>query len=139
MLRTPHQNIELHVLLMKLGIDLDQKEELVSQYTNHRTVRSSKMNKDECQKLINALRAQADPNFELLDRKRKRVISHLIEAGFVTATNRADMKSIHAWVKRQKHKKHLNDLDSRQLSELIVAAKGVRDHFLKKVDHARTT
>lgn len=131
MQRTYTQNNQLHALLMQHGLDLSQKEDLVHQYTHGRTTRSSKMHIHECQKLIDALRGQNHP--DLLDRKRKRVIAHLAEAGYITPDGRPDMPAIYAWARRQKHKKNMNRLTSRQLSELIVAADGVKNHYLSKV------
>lgn len=130
MIRTSTQNRQLHSLLTKAGLDLEDKETLVHQFTGKRTTRSSEMTRNECQALINELKVLT--NQDLLDRKRKRVIAHLAEAGFITEDGRPDMVIIHAWVKRQKHKKELNSLNSYQLSELIHAAEKVKDHFISK-------
>lgn len=130
MIRTTTQNRQLHALLTKAGLDLEDKEALVRSYTHNRTTRSSEMTVQECQALINELKVQT--NQELLDRKRKRVIAHLAEAGFITPEGKPDMLLIHAWVRRQKYKRDLNHLNSYQLSELIHAAAMVRDHFMTK-------
>lgn len=135
MTRTPEQNIQLHTLLTRLGIDLEGKEDLVSQYTQGRTTSSREMNVEECQALINELNRHTAP--DLLDTKRKRVIAHLAEAGYLTPEGKPDMVGIYGWVRRQKYKLEFNSLNSYQLSELIHAADRVRTHFLKTRDAAR--
>lgn len=125
--RTQKQNITLHVLLHKLSIDQDQKEELVSDYTNGRTVRSSEMTIGECDRLIATL---TEIDGDKLDRKRKRIIAHLKEIGY-------DMPGIYKWVKTQTGK-HFNSLNSQELSGTIHAAQRIRDHYLSKVNDART-
>lgn len=134
MIRTHQQNKELHALLHNLS----DKELLVSQYSNGRTTTSAELKEQECDELINALRREVSNTEQLANRQRRRVISHLIEAGYTNADGRADMPKIYAWVKRQKHKKNFNDLTSSQLSELIYAAENLKSHYLKKVDDART-
>lgn len=124
MLRTKEQNKQLHLLLGNLGL-MDSKAWLVSEYTNGRTERSSEMSVGEAAELIKALNDAGD-------RKRKRVISHLAEAGYVK-NGRPDMEAINKWVLQQKFKKPLNAHSDSELSSLIYAASKVKDHFLKKV------
>lgn len=131
MQRTKEQNTRLHALLAQLGMDSDDKEEMVSEYTNYRTQRSSEMTHLECGQLIHSLELVQRAQDHHLDKKRKRVISHLIEAGY-TKDGRADMPAIHAWVEKQKHKKHLNKHTSPELSQLIHAAAAVKNHKLEK-------
>lgn len=135
MKRTTAQNSKLHFLLCRLKIDAELKASLVKQYTQGRTDHSSQMEFAECQELINHLQAAAgggNGSFDVLDVKRKRVISHLKEAGFTLPDGRADMPAIYAWVRKQKYKKPLNDLTGEELSKLIHAAAGVRDHLVSK-------
>ena len=133
--RTPDQNVRLHTLLHRLGLDLDAKEDLVSQYTDGRTVRSSEMNTYECDALIRALAKRTTPTGKelILDRKRKRVIAHLTQAGLQLPDGRPDMGAIHAWVEKQKFKKRFNKLTDGELSKLIYASRKVLDHHLSKV------
>lgn len=138
MQRTKQQNIRLHVLLHKLGIGLEEKEELVSQYTRGRATSSVDLHEPECAELITALEQQISETDKQANKQRRRVISHLIEAGYSTPDGKADMPKIYEWVKRQKHKKPFNDLNSAQLSDLIHAAENLKNHYLKKVDHARS-
>ncbi len=136
MKRTTAQNNRLHGLLTKLGLDLDAKEDLVTQFTNCRTVRSSEMTAPECQQLILHLQNQLGSDNQL-DRQRKRVIANLAEAGHVTDNGKPDMPAIYAWTRRQKHKLPLNQLNSSQLGALIYASEQVRDHYLNQYDKQR--
>lgn len=123
-LRTKEQNKQLHMLLGNLGL-MDSKAWLVSEYTDGRTEKSSEMTKQEATELIRALNDKGD-------RKRKRVISHLAEAGYVI-NGRPDMEAINKWVLQQKFKKPLNAHTDSELSLLIYAASKVKEHFLSKV------
>jgi len=129
MIRTKEQNKELHLLLNRTGLDSDNKAELVRTYTKGRTSSSAEMLIHECRQLIGDLRV----NNSLADNKRKRVISHLKEAGFSLPDGRADMERIQGWVQQQKFKRKLNEHTIEQLSGLIHAANAVRKHFLSKV------
>ncbi|MEZ5195086.1 MAG: hypothetical protein R2764_01405 [Bacteroidales bacterium] len=123
-LRTKEQNKQIHMLLGNLGL-MDSKSWLVEEYTHGRTDRSSEMTRQEATELIRALN-------DVNDRKRKRVISHLAEAGYVK-NGRPDMDAINKWVIQQKFKKPLNAHSDSELSSLIYAASKVKDHFLSKV------
>lgn len=131
MKRTITQNNRLHALLHQLGIDLDTKEVLIDQFTNGRTVRSSEMTRNECQALIKELEVRVGSEADR-DKKRKRVIAQLAEAGYITKDARPDMPRIYEWVRRQKHKKHLNAHTSDELSGLIYAAEQVKNHYLQQ-------
>jgi hypothetical protein len=129
MIRTTEQNRRLHALLNKLGLGRHDLPLIVSSTTAGRTTKSSEMTATECESLINKLNAYNDER----DRKRKRVISHLAEAGYITPAGKPDMKAIEAWALQQKYKTPLNQLTSAQLSELIYAADAVRRHFLNGI------
>jgi hypothetical protein len=131
--RTPQQNSILHAMLSQLGMDAEAKADLVLSHTNNRTSHSSEMSVEECDLLIHSLQLLRNGKDRHLDKKRKRVISHLIEAGYTTPDGKADMTRIYAWVKLQKHKKQLNDHSSAELSQLIHAAAAVRDYKLKAI------
>ena len=137
MLRTTEQNKALHALLTELGLGLEDKERLVLQYTNGRTTRSSEMQIHECDYLLKGLRAKKGTEHER-DQKRKRIISHMAEAGYQTPEGKPDMVAIHQWVKRQT-KKQFNALSGYELSQLIYAADKVRKHSIntqKSLRHA---
>lgn len=133
MIRTQKQNIDLHILLTKLSITPEEKADLVYLYSSQRTKTSANLYESECAKLIKMLEKRWEDLDEKRDKRRKRVISHLAEAGYTTPQGRPDMNKIHSWVRKQKHKKHLNDHNLKELSSLIKAAEGVRDHYLSKL------
>lgn len=130
-LRTQVHNRQLHAILNKQGIDAEAKAELVLDFTNGRTHRSSQMTDEECLNLIRSLNA---PVRDELDKKRKRVISHLKGAGYILGDGRADMTAINQWVQKQKFKKPLNKHTSSELSTLIYAAEQVLDLYLKQYE-----
>lgn len=133
-LRTKEQNKKLHALLCKLKINLDTKEDLVAVYTSERTKRSSEMYTYECDQLIYDLQKGITPSQEelLLDQKRKRVISHLAQAGYTLPTGKPDMYAITTWVEKQKFKKKFNAHTASELSVLIHASRQVLNHQLEK-------
>jgi hypothetical protein len=130
--RDNKQNSILHSLISRLGWSADDKAETVLQYTAQRTRHSSKMSYIECAEMISALESLTRADDEAKNKKRRRVISHLREAGY-TKDGKADMPGIYTWCRTQKHKKPLNNLTSHQLSELIHAAEKVKAHYLKQV------
>lgn len=130
--RNPQQNNILHMLITQLGIDEEQKLDLISQYTSGRTTSSSKMYWNECQNLINFLNAQRGSVVNLADRKRKRVIAQMRQAGYVLENGKADMKTIEKWVETH-FKQPFNAISSKDLSKVIVAAEKVKKHYLSKL------
>lgn len=130
--RTLKQNKELHALIGQLGFDDDMKAVLINTYTHGRTMHSSNMSVMECQELINYLHNKVKEKEFEKDKMRKRVISHMKEAGYTLPDGRADMPAIQAWVQRQKYKKQLNKHTKKELSDLIYAADKVRQHFKNK-------
>lgn len=123
--------------LNKAGARLT-KDDLVADATGGQTTHLSQLNAVQWRALMEhangllvafGLTGTSDPN----DRKRKRVISHLKEAGYMLPNGRADMQAIEAWVLKQKHGKRLNAHTSQELSELIYAAEKVKQHYLSKI------
>jgi len=138
-LRTQEQNIKLHTFLAKLEVKKEEKVKMVNHYTAGRTDTSAELLTHECEAMISELKNRLQLKEAVEDKKRKRVISHLIEAGFVhPETGKADMHRIYKWAYHQKHKKRLNDLTSPELSQLIVAAEKVKNHHLKKLQESRS-
>lgn len=129
MTRTNEQNRALHSLITKAGFDADMKADIVFNYTDGRTRSSADLTYSECNELIKFL-GRIIP--DVLDKKRKRVIACLAEAGFVIK-GKPDMMAINKWVIQQKFKKPLNDHNSNELSALIYAAEQVKGHFLSKI------
>jgi membrane carboxypeptidase/penicillin-binding protein len=140
MKRTKNQNRAIHTLCNHLGFDSDDRKQIVEKFSQGRTTSSAELTVEEARRLINDMRENLpqqiyvnSPEEQERDRKRKRVISHLAEAGYIKKDGKHDMDAIHAWVRRQKYKKHLNAHTSKELSTLIYAADAVRQHFLTKI------
>lgn len=130
--RNPTQNRIFHMLINDLGLDEEQKQEMVLSYTDNRTSSSSQMYWHECQNLINFLNAQKSGKMNVADRKRKRVIAQMRQAGYVLPNGKADMTAIENWVAKM-FKHPFNSISSEKLSKVIVAAEKVKDHYLSKL------
>lgn len=136
----PNQIKRIYALLGKLNLK-HRKEDMVLGATKGRTKSTRAMSEMEADALIDSLDKLAKQKLQpstathspsksdILDRKRKRVIAQMCQAGYITKSGRADMPRIEEWVMKQKHKTAFNALTSQQLSELITAAEGVARHF----------
>lgn len=133
MQRSQKQNKILHMLISKIGMPEDLKREMIISFTNGRTANSSDMNYHECQQMINKLKSLFQDE---ADKKRKKVISNLIQAGFIK-DGKADMHRINAWCQKQAFKKDLNGHSMIELSKLIYAAEKVKAHALSKIGKER--
>ncbi|TNE29185.1 MAG: hypothetical protein EP346_06905 [Bacteroidetes bacterium] len=100
---------------------------IIRNWTVNRTHHISEVSDQEFQKILSDL---VDEVHTSRDKQRKRVISHLAEAGFTTPDGKPDMNAINNWVEKQKYKKRFNHLNGAQLSELIYAAAQVKKHHL---------
>jgi hypothetical protein len=145
-MRTLQQNKQLHTLFSKLKIDAEVKSQLVHQYTEGRTAKSSEMDVYECQNLTNHLRAmlgqgyvpapvnQRSNNDETMDKQRKRLIAKFREMGYNTIDNKADMKRINVTLIKY-WKKGINQYDSAELNKIIgvVQDKWIKSYYEKRV------
>lgn len=110
-------NRRLHSLLTKRGM-MDDKVELVLQFTNQRTKHSSAMSNDEARALINYLEGSSPKEIaNVPDKLRKRVISHFREMEY-NKDGKADMERIEAEMVNHWHKK-LNDYSVEELRKII--------------------
>lgn len=117
MLITPAQNRRLWQLLNKLHI-ADMKEELVENFTDHRTNHSSQMEYREAMQLIKSLELN-DKGYDELDKLRKKVISSMIEMWAVDDKGKADMQFIYWFSLNYIHKKQFNSLTKTELTEMV--------------------
>jgi hypothetical protein len=83
---TNAQLSKLHVLLTQLKI-LDQKPDLVLQFTDYRTMSSKEMTKDEATELIRHL-----SKYDSCDKMRKKVFALAYEAGIIYGDSWEDKK-----------------------------------------------
>ncbi len=136
--RTPQQNKLLHSLLKELGIDKDIKEDLVLQFSNGKTDRSSHMTKEECQALIDHLQYRINTKraikHERKDKMRKKIIALFVKMGYTTPDGKIDMKRIYDWVNKYGYlKKPLNHYSEKELPHLVTQAEKVYHSFIQKV------
>jgi len=129
-------NQQIGIMLRERGIDQEGKEEMVHEFTDGRTKSIRGMNDLEKRELIRLLRGSVQmptPPNDINNQKRRRIISHLKEAGYVLPDGKADMQAIQAWVAKQRFKKELNAHSSAELSVLISCAEKVREHYYLKI------
>lgn len=142
MLRTKTQNSRFHSLIQTLGLDQEIKSDLVHQYTNGRTTKSSEMKYKEMDWLIGDLNSRIKSQgiktvvsrpstVDRRDKLRKKIISLFREMNYHTPTGVADMPRIKATL-LSNWKKDINEFTESELSTIIAVLK--RDwipHFYK--------
>ncbi|MCO5229574.1 MAG: hypothetical protein M9958_00320 [Chitinophagales bacterium] len=151
MIRSKSQNARFYSLIQSLNMDADTKNDLVYQYTNGRTTKSSEMTTIEMDYLIgylnNIIKSQKSrvktiySNNSALssavrdqrkeDKLRKKIISLFREMNYHTPTGVADMPRIKATL-LSNWKKDINEFTEAELSTIIAVLK--RDwipHFYK--------
>jgi len=132
MLRTVQQNNKLYFLLQKLGIDAELKQEMVYRFTNGRTSKSSEMNRNECQAMINEL--SNSPTIGKEDKMRKKIISLFRKMGYTTNDNKVNMSAVESWVLKYGYlKKPLNTYRYNELPKLVSQAETVYQSFIKSL------
>lgn len=116
----------LHTLLSKTG-NIENKREIILEATEGRSSSSKDLNAWEMKALLGKLQALANssPEEQSKDRMRKKVIGLLKEANY-------KMPEIYKWIETT-FKKSFNEYSSAELTQIIYAAEGVRDHFLGKI------
>jgi len=131
--RTGYQNKILHSLISKLGIDAEQKEELVYNFTLGRTAESKMMYSIEMQQLINALNNRMQSRekkvvhtSDACDKMRKKILSICYEMQW-TVFNTSKNRNVIDYVRLNEFllksgavKKILNDLKYEEL-QLVVS------------------
>lgn len=118
-LSTKAQQQRIHMLAKQNNKEENDLRKMIAAITHQRTESTKQMTCYHAKALIAYLE-------DKLDRKRKRVIANLKTTGM-------SMDEIHAWVLQQKHKKHLNEHTSQELSQLIYAAEKVKNHYYSKI------
>lgn len=116
-LSTKAQQQRIHILARKTGLDERDLRNLVERWSGSGSTKDLPLG--TATNIIDYFE-------DKLDRQRKRVIANLKAAGM-------DMDQVHAWVKQQKYKKHLNEHTAAELSKLIYAAEKVKQHYYSKI------
>lgn len=154
MLRTKDQNKRLHAILGKMGIDrsTDEGREILEQMvydvTKGRTSSSSKMLIDECQALINNLKAMTGERpssytgavskykDDKADKMRKKCLSICREMGgdWLMANGQYNWKKINEWLYKSGYlHKSFNSYTAAELPKLVYQfEKLLETHYAKR-------
>lgn len=133
MLRTATQNKRLHLLITKLGIDAEAKEELVYQFTNQRETSSAKMEVRECNALIGHLEVISGQSTaakgkvggyvqtnDASNTMRRKVLSVVHELGWELPGGKIDWTRLNAYLFKYGYlHKDLNDYKYEELPTLV--------------------
>lgn len=121
------------------------KKELVMQFTNGRTCKSSEMEYRECNNMITSLQEQLDniKNKRAAERQyngieqqlRREIFKLMYDIGFIhnNETNTRKLYVINAWIKKKmKLQKDLNALSVDELNKMIKQLRTVRRRYNEK-------
>lgn len=150
MLIQPGQLKRLHALLNKAGL-MDEKADLVKQYSACRETSSTKLEYREANSLIKHLedltlqmgmRSPEDIKRQTADTMRKKIISMLREVGFETtegSRKKADMKAIYSLIIKIGYlkPKSLNQYDNNELPKLVSQIESYYQKELKRINNGR--
>jgi len=133
MKRTLLQNSILHSLISQLGIDADTKSDLVDNYTNGRTTKSSEMTADECQRMIDDLSFQQRNDKAIQNEEKQKLRRTVFTIFFELNWINADMNStdktavINEWLNRKTtFEADLNKLSVDNLNILIAQLRAIK-------------
>ncbi|OQY03223.1 MAG: hypothetical protein B6I20_05450 [Bacteroidetes bacterium 4572_117] len=141
MKRTIKQNSRLYQLLTQLGINDDNKEDMVYSFTNERTTKSSEMTYVECTSMIKVLERQLSKQqrreAELRQKLRRNVFKLMFDIGKLNSAmdNPEKIKVINAWIEKMfKFNKHFNYLSTAELGKAIKQLYTIRRNYNEKED-----
>jgi hypothetical protein len=140
---TPEQLKCVQTLLSKQGADKEQREWIVSVWTNHRTTSVCNLGKFEASKLIGHLKSQ-QPLHQASEKMRRKILSMAHEMGWEMPGTRSvvnnqvrarvDMKHVNDWCLKYGylHKK-LDAYTYEELPKLVSQFEGLYKQHLNKV------
>jgi hypothetical protein len=131
MVRTIAQNKQLHQLVTQLNINQETKEELVYSYTKGRETSTAKMERMECQALINNLRVKANAS-KISDKAnimRRKVLSICHEMKW-TVNGKVDFLRLNEYLNKYGYlHKLLNLYTEQELPTLITQFEQLLKHY----------
>ena len=145
MLRNNTQNRRLHLLITKLGIDDEAKEELVYNFTGTRETSTAKMEVRECQALINHLEAAKrnltptlskgeGAKVDKADKMRKKILSICHEMNWTNTQGKVYWPTLNEWLLKYGYlHKTLNEYKEAELPTLITQFEALLQQFYKKL------
>lgn len=131
--RSTAQNREFHALISKLGINHDEKGDLVDQYTRGRTKKSSEMFFYEMEHLLRSLRLVAPKGSSGDNHMRRTVFSIAHQLGWETGDGHVDTDRLFHFIEsRGVHKKPLKDHNHRELIDLVSQMRKILESYRGK-------
>lgn len=121
MKRTTAQSNRLHGLIGMLGIDSEQKQYLVEQYTEGRATSTKDMSATECQALIDHLAKVAmDTNADRANVMRRKAFAIAHELGWEDDQGKVDREHFDAWLLKYGYlHKGINEYSHNELPKLL--------------------
>lgn len=121
MKRTTAQSNRLHGLIGMLGIDSEQKQYLVEQYTEGRATSTKDMSTTECQALIDHLAKVAiDTNADRANVMRRKAFAIAHELGWEDDQGKVDREHFDAWLLKYGYlHKGINEYSHNELPKLL--------------------
>ena len=129
--RTPEQNTRFYALIAALGIDADQKRDLVYNASKGRITSSAKLDYTEMAELIEHLQSlvNSSPEQQKASKMRKKIMSIFHELNWETKGGQLDYGRINGWMTKSSYlHKFLNDYTVQELPRLVTQV----DTMLKK-------
>lgn len=134
MLRTLEQNKRLHTLLGKLGVEKEQKEELVFGFSGERTISSAELTMQECYSLCNHLQGMIYASDDRADVMRKKVLSICHEMKWKLESGKIDWEHLNDWLMKYGYlHKSLNEYKEKELPKLVTQFENLLRDYLKKL------
>lgn len=120
-MRTTAQSNRLHGLIGLLGIDSEQKQYLVEQYTEGRATSTKDMSTTECQALIDHLAKVAiDTNADRANVMRRKAFAIAHELGWEDDQGKVDREHFDAWLLKYGYlHKGINEYSHNELPKLL--------------------
>ena len=134
MKRTNIQNKQLYALIYKLGITLEIKSEMILDFTDGRTEKSSEMTYQECQQMIDALNMQLARNKQsqrsIANSLRRKVFTLFYDLNWISSdmVTSEKLTIINDWIfrKTKSGKNDLNKLTAEELNTLLIQLRAVK-------------
>lgn len=132
-MRTPAQNSILYALITKLGIDDDQKQDLVAQVSEGRETSSKNLTYNECDKLIKHLQSLVNENHDKSNKMRRKILSICHEMKWTLPGKKLDWQKINTWLLKYGYlHKPMNDYTAQELPSLVSQFEGLLKHYYAK-------
>jgi hypothetical protein len=120
-------------MLKELQIESDNKESLVLQFTNGRSVSRADLTFEEAANLERHLNSLLAPVNEQCNRMRRKILARFHEMGYRN-NGSIDMEHVQATVLKYGYlHKRLNDYTAAELPKLVSQVDKMRDDFMKSV------